>query len=172
MTSWTKMGWVAGLSGLLAFAAHAGEAHVHGHATLDVAVDGAEVTIELDTPADNLLGFERAPRSAADKQQAGKVLAQLGQPAQLFRLNPEAQCSATTPAIEAPLLIGRPVSGEHNDIAASYIYRCAKPAALARLDVLLFEVFPRLQQIKLQLAGPAGQRGMALKKGQRSVKLP
>lgn len=172
MTSWTKLGWVAGLSGLLAFAAHAGEAHVHGHATLDVAIDGAEVTIELDTPADNLLGFERAPRSAADKQQAGKVLAQLGQPAQLFRLNPEAQCSATTPAIEAPLLIGRPVSGEHNDIAASYIYRCAKPAALARLDVLLFEVFPRLQQIKLQLAGPAGQRGMALKKGQRSVKLP
>lgn len=150
----------------------AAAAHVHGHATLDVAVDGAEVTIELDTPADNLLGFERAPRSAADKQQAGKVLAQLGQSAQLFRLNPEAQCSATTPVIEAPLLIGRPVSGEHNDIAASYTYRCAKPAALAQLDVLLFEVFPRLQQIKLQLAGPAGQRGMVLKKGQRSVKLP
>ncbi len=147
-------------------------AHVHGHATLDVAIDGAEVTVELDTPADNLLGFERVPRSAADKQQAGKVLAQLGQPAQLFRLNPEAQCSAATPAIEAPLLIGRPVSGEHNDIGASYSYRCAKPAALARLDVFLFEVFPRLQQIRLQLAGPAGQRGMVLKKGQRSVKLP
>ena len=109
-------------------------AHEHGVASLNVALDGAELTIEMDTPADNLLGFEHLPRSAAEKSQAGNVLTLLSQPKKLFRLNPEAQCLPDMPAIDAPLLLGRPVSGEHNDISATFVFRCAKPAALSRLE--------------------------------------
>lgn len=171
MTSWTNTGWMTLFACLLALPAHAGEAHVHGHASLGVAIEGQEVTIELDSPADNLLGFEHAPKSAAEQKRAGEVLALISKPEKLFRLNPEAKCSASMPAIEAPLLLGRPASGEHSDISATFGFRCAKPAALSRLDVLLFDIFPGLGQIKLQLAGPAGQRGQTLSKTQRSVSL-
>lgn len=171
MTGWTKAGWMTMFSCLLAVPAHGGEAHVHGHAGLGVAIEGQELTIEFDSPADNLLGFEHAPKSAAEQKLAGEVLALISKPEKLFRLNPEAKCSASMPAIEAPLLLGRPVSGEHGDISATFGFRCAKPAALSQLDVLLFDVFPRLTQARLQLAGPAGQRGQTLTKAQRSVSL-
>lgn len=159
------------LSVMPAVAGPAHDAHVHGQASLNVALDGAELTIEMDTPADNLLGFEHLPRGAAEKSQAGNVLTLLSQPKKLFRLNPEAQCLPDMPAIDAPLLLGRPVSGEHNDISATFVFRCAKPAALSRLDVLLFEVFPRLTQARLQFAGPTGQRGQTLSKAKRSLSL-
>lgn len=154
-----------------AFAGAGHGAHVHGTASLDVAIDGNTLSIDLDTPADNLLGFEHAPRSAADKQQASRVAALLAQPEKLFRINPEARCSADKPLLQAPILGGSAAAGEHNDIEASYGFRCANPAALANLDVLLFDAFPRLGSIRLQLAGPKGQRGMTLQKGLRSVSL-
>lgn len=156
---------------LLPPAATAQEAHVHGRASLDVAIDGGQLSIDLDTPADNLLGFEHAPRSAAEQQQAGRVATLLGQPDKLFRLNPEAKCVAGKPTLDAPILSGKKAKDEHSDIEAGYGFVCANPAALANLDVLLFDAFPRLNSIKLQLAGPKGQRGMSLQKRQRSVGL-
>ena len=171
MTNPSKAGWMMMFACLLAMPAQAGEAHAHGIAGLGVAIEGQELTIEFDSLADNLLGFEHAPKSAAEQKRAGEVLALISKPEKLFRLNPEAKCSANMPAIEAPLLLGRPVSGEHSDIAATFGFRCAKPAALSRLDVLLFDVFPGMGQIKLQLAGPTGQRGQTLTKAQRSVSL-
>lgn len=147
------------------------EAHVHGVASVDVAIDGNVLSIDLDTPADNLLGFEHTPRSADEKQRAGRVAALLAQPDTLFRINPEAGCVAAKPALQAPILSGSGATGEHNDIEASFGFNCARPAALANLNVLLFDAFPRLNSIKLQLAGPKGQRGQTLQKGQRSVSL-
>lgn len=45
-------------------------AHVHGIASLQVAVDGSDIDLLFRSPADNLLGFEHAPR---DQQQAATV---------------------------------------------------------------------------------------------------
>ena len=42
-------------------------AHEHGVGSLNLVVDGNDVSIELDSPADNLLGFEYLPTSDADK---------------------------------------------------------------------------------------------------------
>jgi hypothetical protein len=41
--------------------------HEHGVARLDVAVDAGRVSFSLETPLDNLLGFERAPRTDAER---------------------------------------------------------------------------------------------------------
>lgn len=156
---------------LLLQPAAAHEAHVHGVASLDVAIEKGLLSIDLDTPADNLLGFEHAPRGAAEQQQADKIAALLGLPDKLFRLSPAAKCVAAKPTLNAPILSGKNLADEHSDIETNFTFFCANPAALANLDVLLFDAFPRLNSIKLQLAGPKGQRGMTLQKGQRSVSL-
>ena len=49
-------------------AAWAAPAHVHGEAKLEIVVDGGEFAIRFESPLDGLLGFERAPRTAAEKQ--------------------------------------------------------------------------------------------------------
>lgn len=43
----------------------AGEAHQHGVARLDIAVDAGRISLQRDSPLDKLLGFERAPRNDA-----------------------------------------------------------------------------------------------------------
>ena len=41
--------------------------HVHGLATLDIAVDGTELAITFRAPAINVIGFEHAPATADEK---------------------------------------------------------------------------------------------------------
>src|SRR5687768_2134293 len=61
--------WASVLGALLAFpgVACAGEAHVHGHGSLDVAVDANLLTLRLESPLDSFVGFERAPRSEKER---------------------------------------------------------------------------------------------------------
>ena len=44
------------------------QAHEHGVATLNVVLDGKKLVLQLESPLDNLVGFEHAPRN--DKQRA------------------------------------------------------------------------------------------------------
>jgi len=65
------MARLAGVLMLLAAGAQAApQAHEHGVARLSVAVDGKRRTIELDAPLDGWLGFERAPRTDAERKAA------------------------------------------------------------------------------------------------------
>ncbi|MFO1427935.1 MAG: DUF2796 domain-containing protein [Steroidobacteraceae bacterium] len=41
--------------------------HQHGHVTANVALDGSRLTLEIEVPAINVVGFERAPRDAAER---------------------------------------------------------------------------------------------------------
>ncbi|MDT7835346.1 DUF2796 domain-containing protein [Aquabacterium sp. OR-4] len=165
----------------------AGKAHEHGTLKLDVAIDGAQLSVALEVPLDNLLGFERAPRNEAERKAAGELLARLRAPGQgpaLFAPDAAAQCTLARAEVNAPVLVPagheptRPrgatasaTGSEHADLDASYTYSCAQPAALRKLDIGLFEVFQRLQRIDVQLAGPQGQAKSTLKRPQRRVQL-
>ena len=52
-------------------------AHVHGQIKLDVAVDGPTVVIDMASPLDNIVGFERAPKTDAEKKSVEDAVAQL-----------------------------------------------------------------------------------------------
>ncbi|MBX3607024.1 MAG: DUF2796 domain-containing protein [Piscinibacter sp.] len=153
------------LAALPAWAAAAGHAHEHGVARLDVAVDGRQVSIALETPLDNLLGFERAPRSAAEQRTAEAALARLRDAATLFRFDAAAACRSTAVAIEsAALKLGAAAAaaGDHADLDASYEFTCER--APAQLEHGLFAAFPRLQRLDVQAATAARQSGLALKR--------
>ena len=63
-------------------------AHEHGVAKLNVVLDGNTLELELDSPAMNLVGFEHAASSDADKAKVAAVRQQLEQPLKLFGLAP------------------------------------------------------------------------------------
>ena len=71
----------------------AGKAHEHGTAQLDIAVAAGRVSIDFETPLDNLLGFEREPRTDAERQRADAAVAQLRAADRLFRIDPAAGCT-------------------------------------------------------------------------------
>jgi len=166
---------VALLTGLaLAAPAWAGKAHVHGLVKMDLVLDGPELTVNLDMPLDSLVGFERAPRTDAERQAATAALARMRDGAALFRPDPAARCRLLAAEVSAPVLeqpaAARPQDG-HADLAASYQFRCDEPARLARLDVLLFEAFRRVERIEVQAALPQGQHKTVLRKSAPTLRL-
>lgn len=144
--------------GLTVAFAHAAPAHVHGEARLEISIDGEQLVIALESPLDDLLGFEHAPRNAAERQAVLAMAAKLKQASQIFMLSAAAQCVSTDVELESPVLGGNSEPGGHNDLDAHYTWRCAKPAALRDIATGLFVVFPRLQRIVVEFAGPQGQR--------------
>jgi hypothetical protein len=78
--------------------------HVHGAATLEIAIDGAAVQINLNSPLDSLLGFERAPRNQKERQAARIMASKLHQADSLFIFTPTAECRLKSARLESPLL--------------------------------------------------------------------
>jgi len=133
-------------------------AHVHGVAELDVVVDGLQVQITLESPADNLLGFERAPKSDYEKNKIKDVAAQLQVPANLFALN--AQCNSGKPVVTMPNF----TQGEHSEITAEYRFTCSNQASQIKLPI--WQLFPGFKSLTVNLATPQGQKQLKLKPGQ------
>jgi hypothetical protein len=150
----------------------AASAHEHGVARLDVAVEGTRLTLQLETPLENLLGFERAPRTDAERQRVQAMLQRLRAPGGLFRADAAAACKPGPVSIEAPVLgLGQagPAADAHADLDASFEFTCAR--APQQLDVLLFDAFAPLQRIQLQLALPGGQAQRSLRRPSQRVQL-
>ena len=154
-------------------------AHEHGAAELDAALDGSMLEIELRSPAMNLVGFEHAPSSDADKRKIADARERLEQPDALFGLPAAAGCKLAEPELESPLFEGEAHDhgdehehehehdgdheSQHSEIHAHYHFDCATPQAIQALDLqALFEAFPGTKKIQAQLIGPNGQRGAQL----------
>jgi hypothetical protein len=69
--------------------------HVHGHGTLDIAVEGTKVSMSLEVPGMDIVGFEHAAESADQKQAVDKGTATLSAPLTLFKIPASAGCKVT-----------------------------------------------------------------------------
>lgn len=165
-----------GLSLLAASAAWGGKPHVHGAATLDVAVEANRLVIALDTPLDGLLGFERAPRTDAERRAADQAVATLRAADALFTIDPAAACKlASVEILSATLKLGPAATGAtkddgHGDLAAEFAFDCARAPAF--VDVGLFKAFARLSTLAVQTATAKGQRKLSLKRPAPRIDLP
>ena len=67
-------------------------AHVHGFATINLAIDDEELEIEFVSPAESIVGFEYEPSNAAERKAVADAIALLRDPAKLFALPTSAGC--------------------------------------------------------------------------------
>jgi hypothetical protein len=146
-------------------------AHEHGVGRLNAALDGQTLELELESPAMNLVGFEHAANSDADKAKVAAVRALLEKPLVLFNLPKAADCVVENQELESPLFGDAPAADDedakdehhhdHSEIHAHYQFTCATPAALKTLDLAnIFNTFPATQKIQVQLISPNGQQGV------------
>lgn len=77
--------------------------HAHGIGNLDLALEGREVHLGLDSPAANLIGFEHAPATEVEKQTLAQALELLKDGEKLFRFPPAAECRLVQAGVETPL---------------------------------------------------------------------
>jgi len=143
--------------------AHEPGAHVHGVAKLQVAIDGGTLTLSLESPLDNLLGFEHLPKNEQQRAAVRAMAATLKQPAVLFVATPAAQCQVAAVTLTSPVLETQAKNADgHSDLDGDFVFRCAQPAALRDIEVKLFAAFPHLQRLDVELAGPRGQTAARL----------
>ncbi|MBI6564324.1 DUF2796 domain-containing protein [Pseudomonas synxantha] len=156
-------------------------AHEHGVARLNAVLDGQALELELDSPAMNLVGFEHAATSAADKAKVAAARKQLENPQALFNLPKAAGCKVSSQELNSPLFGDKPEAEhddddhatdgkgaaahehhhDHSEIHAHYQFTCATPTALGNLDLSqVFKTFPATTKIQVQLIGPSGQQGV------------
>jgi hypothetical protein len=153
-------------------------AHEHGVGRLNAALDGQTLELELQSPAMNLVGFEHAATTDADKAKVAAVRARLEKPLTLFNLPKAAGCVVAMQELESPLFGDKPDADDdhdedakdegghehhhdHSEIHAHYQFSCSAPGALKTLDLAnIFNTFPATQKIQVQLISPSGQQGV------------
>lgn len=166
------------LAAFSATPALAADAHVHGQARLTVALDGASLTLALESPLANLLGFEHMPRSAKDKAAVERMARLLNRPGELFAPTPAAGCKAGAVKLESPVLETKPKAAakhghdhehEHADLDGEFTFTCAQPALLRGLEVKLFDAFPGLKSLDVEVATAKGQTAAKLDGRKRRI---
>lgn len=157
------------LPGLALAQSHrSGHAHQHGIARLNVVVEERRIGFALEMPLDNLVGFERAPRTADEKRRVDAAIATLKAAAELFRIDPAAGCRlAEVTLTSAALKLGaagtEPDDG-HADLDADITFECSQATKAAQVEIRLFQAFPRLQRLDVQAATPKRQFKRSLKR--------
>ncbi|WP_339461048.1 DUF2796 domain-containing protein [Pseudomonas sp. EA_105y_Pfl2_R69] len=156
------------------------DAHEHGAARLNVVLEGQALELELESPAINLVGFEHAAKSEADKARVAAARKQLQDPQALFGLG-AGDCAVAETELESPLFEedeheheeehhAHDKDSEHSDIHAHYQLDCKQPGELQQLNLgELFKRFPATEKIQVQLIGPNGQQGLELTPAQPTL---
>jgi len=155
-------------------------AHTHGVVTLGVAVDQSTITLELSAPLESLVGFERAPRTDAERQRVQQAVERLKSAAGLFTIDPAAQCQLKTVELTSDVLgLGAQSASatdshphgkkahaqeEHADLEGRFEFGCAQAVRARHVDVGLFTAFSRIRTVQAQVASPAGQAKRTLRK--------
>ena len=142
-------------------------AHEHGAATLALAVGAEGLEIMLESPAANIVGFEHAATTDADKQTLADTVKKLEAGAELFSINTEAGCTLKSAEVVSGLLgNAENAAGEaHNDMDVTWSFACTQPAELKEMAVKLFAAFPDgFQHIKAEWVTDKGASAVELDK--------
>lgn len=132
--------------------------HSHGQATLLIGLEGAAGRIELRAPADDLYGFERAPRTAAERTRQNAALAQLRTGgATLVKFDAALGCRVVADSVG--VLPGR---GSHAEVYARWQVQCARPVAGRPIGFAFSRAFPSVERVSVQLLSDSAQTGRTI----------
>lgn len=158
--------------------------HVHGVASVDIAIDGRALAVRVDMPLDSLVGFERTPRTAAERRAAADALSRMRDARAWLIPDAAALCSLGEVRILAPVLEADVPAGPssaqgttggqdeaHADLQAEVYFDCKEPAQLKTLRLGLADTFNRIRRIDVQVVGPQGQSKSVLRGQARTVRL-
>ena len=148
-------------------------AHVHGFASINLAIDDEELEIEFVSPAESIVGFEYEPSNATERKAVADAIALLRDPVKLFVLPASAGCELHEVEAERHDEDEHAKHDEHGDetahedsdtgeshseFHAHYHFDC-KNAAIETIDLRLFETWPRIEEVRVQALTPSGQFG-------------
>jgi hypothetical protein len=162
------IGLILALAMTLPVAAQAHKAHQHGFGKLEIGVLPEGIEFRLDAALDGFVGFERAPRTEAERQRVREAETRLRDGAAVFGIDPAAGCTLESVTLSAPVLgwgqAAAVPAGEHADLEAEYRFRCVDASRAGYVNHGLFEAFNRLRRLEVQMVTPRGQMKVELRR--------
>ena len=150
-------------------------AHVHGAGKLTLAIEDRAVSLEFDAPAQDIVGFEARPRTNEQQAAVERATATLRDPLKLFSLTPAASCTVESAASELVFEEGGAPQGgtgaAHAEFQGRYSLVCRNVEALQGIDFPYFKLFPRAEEVEVQVIAPAGQRSFEVKRSRPRLSL-
>lgn len=163
-------------------------AHEHGHSTLNIAIEGNLIAMELEAPGADIVGFEHVAESAEDKAAVERAEAALMEPLALFVLPEAAGCAVESAAVE--------IEGEgeheekaheeehaeadhdahegeagHSEFHAAYALTCADADQIDAIEFAYFATFAGVQEVEVTVITDTGQRRFEVERDEPRVEL-
>lgn len=146
-------------------------AHEHGAGKLGIAIERRTVEMELEVPANDIVGFEHAAKTPEQKQAVTQARATLSKPLTLIKLSDAAGCKVASASVK--LVVGgahdhghthghnhgkgsqakTKEADTHSEFHAEYKFTCAKPDLIQTIELDYFKSFPRAQKLMVTIVG-------------------
>ena len=146
------------------------ESHEHGVSTLKIAIEGQNVQIELESPANDIVGFEHAPENNKQKADIENALSLLQKATGVFIPSSEAKCITNENSAEFEIEEGH--SETHSGFHVIWKLTCSNPKQLKNLETTFFELFPKAHEIEVEIISASGQKAIEWESDINKIKLP
>ncbi len=165
--------------------------HQHGKITLNLAVEGSDLAVELESPAVHVIGFERAPRTADEQAGVDAAAKWLRAGAGIVGVPASAGCVLRSAEVTLPDF-GKPAGkdhghdhghdhdhahdhdhdhGAHADYRARYRFTCRNPAALAWVEPWLLRRLRDVELAQVNVISPSGQQQLTAREAATRIPL-
>jgi hypothetical protein len=157
-------------------------AHAHGKVTLNIVLEANQLTIELDSPAVNVVGFEHEPRSKEEQSAVASANAHLRDSRKLFGFPPQAKCRVAGADLKPPHWEAdaedeheaheqHEAHEDHADFEATYVYKCDAIENLAWLEPWLLEQLRNITEARVNIITASGQRSTTVTQARARIAL-
>jgi Protein of unknown function (DUF2796) len=147
---------------------HQHGAHVHGTATLNIAVEGQTAMVEFESPAESIIGFEHKAKTAAEQQRQTKALdlfkSKIGS---MVIFEPALGCRSSPTSVDVVHQ-----DQEHSEVHAVIAVNCDGPLRGSKIRFGFTKTFPAIQTVTVQVVAPTQQVGASIKQDRGEVEVP
>ena len=168
-------------------AAQSIDAHTHGAATLDIAMDGATIEVRFSSPAEDIFGFEHEAMNERQRQIIASTSEKMATAQWLFGDSLPSSCTVQSSHVTSGLneTGSADTDGhahehdheehamgdeheEHAEVVADYRIECQQNRPDS-LHLQAFVTFPSLQSIEVQWISETNQGGASLNANRNTI---
>jgi hypothetical protein len=147
-------------------------AHEHGRGVLNIAIEGGRVSLELEAPGADIVGFEHAARTPRQKAALKQATQQLLAPQALFKFPSAAGCVVAEASIDiergqhqeeeakgagAGGTKAEAAEAGHSNFHGQYAFNCKDPARITAIEFGYFQAFAGARKLEVNVITPKGQ---------------
>jgi hypothetical protein len=162
--------------------------HVHGHGTLNIAVENKRVSMDLEVPGMDIVGFEHAASTDDQKKIVDAATTQLAKPLEVFKLSEAAGCTVADAkvAIEPEhhhdgddddhdehdkAAGGHDEHAGHNEFHVTYALDCKEPASLTAITFDYFKMFAGAHDLTVNVVSAKAQNSFEVSRDKPELDL-